>query len=622
MKRSFFRAVLSAWICVLLLCTPLLTAFSAESTATGPQLFRLVPSANGYAMQWQDGNGAAVSAAYPGRSGRPRLRGQLPAQYDSRSKGWITSVKNQDLAGICWACSSVSAMETDAIRQGLVDVNTVDWSEAHLAWFAANSYTTDKNDPTYGDGMRSSFLRIYGEGGNGYMVVAALARGSSMANETDFPFPGDFQNKKSYDEKDRYISVMHIAESEVIDSFEDAAAIDLRSEIKQQIMEHGSVTAMLYASASDAHYNTATIDGVTSTAYYQSKVKDPLRSDHMITIVGWDDNYSTDHFYNKDRPANSGAWIVKNSWGTDAPIVTDGYNYISYDEPTLADFTAYTALPVDAFDRIYQYDGFGCNSALHFEADEAVACANVFTPDQDQYLDRVGYYTAMGDSTMVIEVYNHLTDATDPESGALVCRLTENERYAGYHTVTLPRLAALTKGSPFSIVLRGAEGKVFDAPVEVNLPTERFYAAKEGQSFIYTEEEGIAGWNDATLYRNHNLFAGQLYSVCNVTAKGMVLDASRHTHDWGELKTTAPSCTQEGTTARHCSGCDALDIKSTTPATGHHDNNSDQRCDDCGKLLIDKDACPLCGEVHTGFFGGIVAFFHQVIFFFKKLFQR
>ena len=37
-----------------------------------------------------------------------------------------------------------------------------------------------------------------------------------------------------------------------------------------------------------------------------------------MTIVGWDDNFSAGKF-SKHAPKANGAWIVRNSWGNQAP---------------------------------------------------------------------------------------------------------------------------------------------------------------------------------------------------------------------------------------------------------------------------------------------------------------
>ena len=50
------------------------------------------------------------------------------------------------------------------------------------------------------------------------------------------------------------------------------------------------------------------------------------QTNHAIQVVGWDDNYSRDNF--KERPEKDGAWLCKNSWGseTDYKPGDIGYN--------------------------------------------------------------------------------------------------------------------------------------------------------------------------------------------------------------------------------------------------------------------------------------------------------
>lgn len=43
---------------------------------------------------------------------------------------------------------------------------------------------------------------------------------------------------------------------------------------------------------------------------------------HVVCIVGWDDDYGASNF--KDTPPDNGAWIVKNSWGSQTDAVMDG----------------------------------------------------------------------------------------------------------------------------------------------------------------------------------------------------------------------------------------------------------------------------------------------------------
>ncbi len=620
MKKSTLRAVLGVLLCVCVLLTSgsALLAVAAEETAR--EIYLLVPSENGRTLQLQNTDGEAVAAAYPAQNGAIKVKGKYPSSYDSRQKNLITSVKNQDPAGICWAFSAVSAIETDAIRQGLADVNTVDYSESHLAWFSANSATTDKNDPTYGDGVKVNIEQVYQEGGNSFMTTAALARGSSLVYEKDYRFPADYNNGVSYEERDRYRSVMSISASETIDCFEDADAATLRRDIKQAIMDHGSVTAMYFSSAPDEYYSKTTIDGVTSTAYYQSAYKSPLYADHMITIIGWDDSYSVKHFYEKDRPSQKGAWLVKNSWGTDMDVLPGGYFYMSYEEPSLSDFTAYTAMPSSEFNKIYQYDGFGATGAIPFSAEEQGACANIFTAESGQYLSRVGFYTMLGNESVIAQVYVNLKDKNNPESGTRVFNSAQTLRYAGYHTMQLPEPVKLKKGAQFSVVLRAVKGKEINIPAEINLPTARNYASKAGQSFIAFTQNGKRQWQEASALSNRNIFHGQIYTVCNVPIKALtVKESAPHVHTWGEAKTIKPTCTDPGFTYRRCTGCGEEEVLSRTPANGHIDADGNNRCEVCGTVIAPENLCLYCGREHGGGFDRIVAFFHRILYFFHRL---
>lgn len=49
-----------------------------------------------------------------------RSYGTLPSSYDSRSKGYITSVKNQDPWGTCWAFGALAAGEASLDRKSVV----------------------------------------------------------------------------------------------------------------------------------------------------------------------------------------------------------------------------------------------------------------------------------------------------------------------------------------------------------------------------------------------------------------------------------------------------------------------------------------------------------------------
>ena len=58
-----------------------------------------------------------------------------------------------------------------------------------------------------------------------------------------------------------------------------------------------------------------------------SNARDNLN--HAVVIVGWDDNYDKSNFLQK--PKNNGAFLVRNSWGTN----DHGYYWVSYEDNQL-----------------------------------------------------------------------------------------------------------------------------------------------------------------------------------------------------------------------------------------------------------------------------------------------
>ena len=60
--------------------------------------------------------------------------------------------------------------------------------------------------------------------------------------------------------------------------------------------------------------------------------------------------------------------------------------------------------------------------------------------------------------------------------------------------------------------------------------------------------------------------------------------------------------------AQKCEVCGKVDAKETPKLTQHTDTDHNGVCDIC-----DTAVCRYCTEVHTGFFGGITGFFHNIL---------
>ncbi|MBR5427432.1 MAG: DUF4091 domain-containing protein [Clostridia bacterium] len=108
-------------------------------------------------------------------------------------------------------------------------------------------------------------------------------------------------------------------------------------------------------------------------------------------------------------------------------------------------------------------------------------------------------------------------------------------------------------------------------------------------------------------------------SKCGKTVKkGKTVAATGHSWDAGVV-TKEATCTANGVKTFTCSECGQTKTE-TVEKLGHTQPDADGKCTRCGESIV--NACKLCGEVHTGFLGSIVGFFHTIVYFFRNLFGK
>ncbi len=356
-----------------------------------------------------------------------------PARYDARDNGWVTSVKNQGNYESCWSFSSLSAIETNLIKNGRADAS-LDLSENQFAYFFYNRQP-DKLGYTVGDYNTTSRGNYLSAGGTLQGTGLALATWAGVTTEARSPYmtipDASLCYAADYSVRNVYLynySITNLAGSV--------------SMIKQAILDHGAVACGInmiaqYYNPTNYSYNCQTAGG-----------------NHAIAIVGWDDSYSKDNF--NAKPASDGAWIVKNSYGPE--FGDQGYFYVSYEDRTLTEFIAFEAVTAaEQFDNNYQYDGTA-NPAYSYNKGEWYA--NVFQAKGangfNEELKAVGVYTLTTNCNYEVEVYTGLTDVSKPTSGTKVydVPVTGTLTDAGYQTITLPSAVSLTAGESFAVLVR------------------------------------------------------------------------------------------------------------------------------------------------------------------------
>ena len=322
-----------------------------------------------------------------------------------------------------------------------------------------------------------------------------LASWTGAASETLAPYENS-STVPSLNSSLAYEDTAHLQNARFV------STADLNS-VKKLIMEYGAVSSAFYY---DSRYLSS------SSSYYYPKVAS--YNNHIVTLVGWDDNYAAYHFNEGSRPSASGAWIAKNSHGTS--FGDGGYFYISYEDKTLnnrkdALSYAFDLEKADNYDHNYQYDGSFGSSTLNLDNGECLA--NIFTvsgnPSGREQLKAVSFALYTPDVYYSIQVYKN-PDPGEPESGTAMFSSKQygSTTYSGYYTIPLKTQPVFQEGDTFSVVLtfRGKNQRYVDTFVDYTSNTAGIQfqsSATAGQSFY----KSSGTWKDMTRIGNKSAVA-------------------------------------------------------------------------------------------------------------------
>lgn len=388
----------------------------------------------------------------------------LPTQYDARTDGRTTPVKNQGDLGTCWAFASLLALESSLLPE-----EAYDFSEDHMS-----------HDP--------NFLLDQKSGGDYIMSMAYLLSWRGPVLEADDPY-GDGVSPEGL------TAVKHVQEIQILPSFD-------REAIKRAVYQIGGVQSALYTTLQQEedsrYYNEET------GAYYYSGTMSP---NHDVVIVGWDDDYPAENF--SELPPDNGAFLCENSWGTE--FGKEGFFYVSYYDTNLGETgLVYSGVEsADNYDCIYQSDQCGWIGQIGYDS-ENVWAANVYQTSQgSQQIQAVGFYAVDVDTqyevSLIRNVPEHPTDAdwqrlkwekAGTASGTL--------HDAGYYTIPFSKPVKVEQGERFAVMIKlHTPGAVHPMAIE--------YDAGDGRCLVdLTDGEGYLSadgkvWESAETKQNCNL---------------------------------------------------------------------------------------------------------------------
>ena len=330
---------------------------------------------------------------------------ELPDKFDLRDYGWVSPVKNQGFSGSCWAFGNMAALESALMRYANItyslSVNNVQNSAIKYSKYGSTKFSEAAGNYN-GVGYLVNWLGIYPDEYDGYDELGKIS--------PLYATPDD----------------IHILNAVILPERKDVYDNDL---IKETLIKYGALSVVHRADFDeDKYYNP-----VYATQYYNGNQP----ATHMVTLVGWDDNYPAGNFNPNNRPQGNGAWILKNSWGTDWG--DNGYFYISYYDTSFAsDASVAYVITDNPYNRIYQLDLGGDKGYLKDET----YYFNKYTADKDELIAAVGtYFDNAGQNYEIGIIVN----------GVSVYQQKGVSSFGGYETIKLDKYVQIKKGDTFYI---------------------------------------------------------------------------------------------------------------------------------------------------------------------------
>lgn len=506
-RKRILRRFLSGVLSVLFLIEifSVTGVVSAETgvgdTASGYQTMGALVRDGGHIyFDWDD---PSVLKPVLESNGLRKQQSEIPSTYDLRDYGYVTSVKDQNPYGTCWAFGAISSAESGMLMAGTAD-QSLNLSERQLAWYAYNGANDAADSSLFaaGDTFCLSGGSAYDAGGSRWVSVPTLARRYGAADETKAPYSNSSMGAPNPDVQT--VSDVHLEEVLYLPEpaqYDNSGYLGIDTEamaaIKSCLMNSGAVSVGYHAydpQSGDTSGDNGFLASENSYYYTGSGY-----ANHEVTIVGWDDSFSKTRF--ATTPPGNGAWIIKNSWGSGWGA--DGYFYMSYYDHSISEPTFYKLEEQQyqaentehTYQNVYQYDGIGYGDTLLFSYDEGIEkkYANCFTMREREKIEAVGTYTPVAESVVHVEVYLNPTTA-DPASGTKKYETTQRFAYAGYHTIAFSGQA-----------IEAAEGDVVAVSVSVKFDYEQdscYLAVCEFHDVYgnYTEID----YSDGQSYTNEN----------------------------------------------------------------------------------------------------------------------
>ncbi len=461
---------------------------------------------------------------------------------------YVSSVKNQEETGSCWAFSSLSVLESYQLKHlG----QSPDYSESHLIY----SCSYQGNNP---------FGFNFGSGGNYDMVLAYLTRSKDHlggpALESDDSFQAALNTSKtdvvtrSYS-KTAGIPITNdlLTRSVTLPDLTtySSANVTLRTnKIKQLIIDNGAVAIGIHGNTKSLFYNSS--EGMNYYLPYNYYLADSSAygADHGVTIVGWNDNYAASNFQSfSGTPGRNGAFLVKNSWGSEWG--QNGYFWMSYESYFVLATSISQVEARSQYAKEYEYDTFGkCFSTGFTDGSNynpSAVYGNHFTKDASsiEVLEALSTYAVVSDTyyrffvcqSTNFENAKELTITNLGQKTSLGYLVSD----PGYYTAKLSSPIYLSGNDFYVYVLAYKSGGGPIIPFEAKITGySDNMVASYGESFAATNLSSLYSGELSNFYKKLNFQTGYA-NVCLKAFTNYVYQSTGKVKNIKETKVTTNS---------------------------------------------------------------------------------